>query len=164
MPPFLFSIPRRKSTFEFTETCSGQKRKENSSTRARFSHRLMARHGQANGVFGANECLADRDPSKGTETCVVVEMMESMAQMYNVWKIVSFLERFLSCVCLFRACLGKRVLAFCVILDRCYYTFVPQRNEGMAALLLLQVDCIGRPQLPGSAREDCVQRNACPFL
>ena len=44
---------------------------------------LMAKHGQASGVFGANECLADRDPSKGTETCVVVEQMESMARKYT---------------------------------------------------------------------------------
>eukprot|EP01051_Picozoa_sp_SAG22_P009226 SAG22_NODE_754_length_7443_cov_4.952478_3_plen_116_part_00 len=53
----------------------------------------MAGHGQANGVFGANECLADRDPSKGTETCVVVEMMESMAQMWTASGDLCYLDQ-----------------------------------------------------------------------
>ena len=53
---------------------------------------LMAHHGQANGVFGANECLGGRDPSIGTETCVVVEQMESMAQMFQASGDLSYMD------------------------------------------------------------------------
>lgn len=35
-------------------------------------------HGQANGMFTGDECLAGMDPSQGTELCAVVEMMYSL--------------------------------------------------------------------------------------
>ena len=54
---------------------------------------LMSHHGQANGVFGANECLSDRDPTHGTETCVVVEMMESLAQMFTCSGNISYIDQ-----------------------------------------------------------------------
>lgn len=54
---------------------------------------IMSQHGQANGVFGANECLSDRDPTHGTETCVVVEMMESLAQMFTVSGDLEYIDQ-----------------------------------------------------------------------
>ena len=40
---------------------------------------LMAHHGQPNGIFSADEHLAGRMPSRGTELCMVVESMWSLA-------------------------------------------------------------------------------------
>jgi hypothetical protein len=54
---------------------------------------VMSQHGHANGVFGANECLSDRDPTHGTETCVVVEMMESLAQMFTVSGDLEYIDQ-----------------------------------------------------------------------
>ena len=39
---------------------------------------LMRFHGLANGLFSGDEWLAGRDPSQGTETCAVVELMFSL--------------------------------------------------------------------------------------
>ena len=41
--------------------------------------KLRRFHGQVHGAFGADEHLAGRMPSRGTELCVVVEAMWSMA-------------------------------------------------------------------------------------
>ncbi len=38
-------------------------------------------HGQANGVFSGDECLAGRMPSQGTELCAVVEYLYSLEQL-----------------------------------------------------------------------------------
>lgn len=54
---------------------------------------LMKKHGQANGLFGANECLSDRDPTHGTETCVVVEMMESLGQLFQETGEMPYLDQ-----------------------------------------------------------------------
>ncbi len=35
-------------------------------------------HGEANGLFSADECLAGRNPSQGTELCTIVETMYSL--------------------------------------------------------------------------------------
>lgn len=35
-------------------------------------------HGEANGLFSGDECLAGRNPSQGTELCAIVEMMFSL--------------------------------------------------------------------------------------
>ena len=41
-------------------------------------------HGQPNGLFSADEHLAGRNPSQGTETCTVVEMMYSLQHAIRV--------------------------------------------------------------------------------
>ena len=44
--------------------------------------RVYALHGQASGVFSGDECLAGRQPTRGTETCTVVETMMSLGEMW----------------------------------------------------------------------------------
>jgi hypothetical protein len=41
-------------------------------------------HGQATGVFSADECLAGLSPVQGTELCAVVELMYSLEQVISV--------------------------------------------------------------------------------
>ena len=50
-------------------------------------------HGQATGMFGSDEHLAGRMPSRGTETCTVVEYMWSMQVMFKVFGDVRYLDR-----------------------------------------------------------------------
>ena len=47
----------------------------------RIWRRVDDLHGQANGVFSADECLSGRQPTRGTETCTVVETMMSLGEM-----------------------------------------------------------------------------------
>ena len=54
---------------------------------------VMAYHGQASGVFSAGECLCGRKPDAGTETCAVVETMESLAQLFTVTGEVAYLDQ-----------------------------------------------------------------------
>lgn len=44
-------------------------------------------HGQATGLFSADEHLAGRHPGQGTETCAVVEFLFSLATAMEVWGI-----------------------------------------------------------------------------
>jgi hypothetical protein len=44
--------------------------------------KVMHYHGQASGVFTGDENLSGRQPTRGTETCAVVETMNSAAEMF----------------------------------------------------------------------------------
>eukprot|EP00656_Telonema_subtile_P012443 TRINITY_DN16266_c0_g1_i3.p1 TRINITY_DN16266_c0_g1~~TRINITY_DN16266_c0_g1_i3.p1 ORF type:complete len:778 (-),score=153.24 TRINITY_DN16266_c0_g1_i3:294-2627(-) len=44
--------------------------------------KVLKYHGQVTGVFTGDETLAGLPPSRGTETCTVVEMMNSAAEMF----------------------------------------------------------------------------------
>ncbi|HLV87815.1 MAG TPA: beta-L-arabinofuranosidase domain-containing protein [Candidatus Sulfotelmatobacter sp.] len=50
-------------------------------------------HGQPNGLFSADEHLAGRNPSQGTETCTVVEMMYSLEHALAVLGDVEIADR-----------------------------------------------------------------------
>jgi len=50
-------------------------------------------HGQATGMFAADECLAGKDPVQGTELCAVVEMMYSMEVLLSVFGDPAFGDR-----------------------------------------------------------------------
>ena len=41
-------------------------------------------HGEANGLFSADECLAGKNPSQGTELCAVVESMFSLENSLSI--------------------------------------------------------------------------------
>jgi hypothetical protein len=45
---------------------------------------LYTYHGRASGTFGADEHIAGLDPSRGTETCAVVEQIFSLATVYGI--------------------------------------------------------------------------------
>jgi hypothetical protein len=45
---------------------------------------LDRHHGQVNGVFGGDECLAGRNPLQGTELCAVVEFLYSLEHLFSV--------------------------------------------------------------------------------
>ena len=50
-------------------------------------------HGQATGVFAADEHLAGKHPSQGTELCAVVELMFSLENLFSVRPQVEFADR-----------------------------------------------------------------------
>ena len=50
-------------------------------------------HGQSTGMFAADEHLAGRMPSRGTETCDVVEYMWSFQIMFRVFGDIRYLDR-----------------------------------------------------------------------
>jgi len=50
-------------------------------------------HGQANGIFSADEHYAGRDPSQGTELCAVVEAMFSLEQDLSILGDAAFGDR-----------------------------------------------------------------------
>ena len=50
-------------------------------------------HGLPNGLFSADEHLAERNPSQGTELCTVVEMMYSLEQAFAVLGDVAIADR-----------------------------------------------------------------------
>lgn len=63
-------------------------------TRARQQlDKMMALHGQASGVFSAGECICGKHPDAGTETCAVVEMMESLGQLFTVTGDTDYLDQ-----------------------------------------------------------------------
>ena len=54
--------------------------------------KMMALHGQASGVFSAGECICGKHPDAGTETCAVVETMESLGQLFSVTGDTAYLD------------------------------------------------------------------------
>ena len=54
---------------------------------------LMTYHGSPSGVFLADECLAGRMPSKGSETCLVVEQLYSLNIVHEIQGDAFFAER-----------------------------------------------------------------------
>ncbi|MGH9411229.1 MAG: beta-L-arabinofuranosidase domain-containing protein, partial [Vicinamibacterales bacterium] len=50
-------------------------------------------HGQANGIFAADECLSGRNPMQGTELCTVVEFMYSLETLFSVLGDPAFADR-----------------------------------------------------------------------
>ena len=46
---------------------------------------LDRHHGQVNGMFAGDECLAGRNPLQGTELCAVVEFMYSLEHLFSVF-------------------------------------------------------------------------------
>ena len=55
--------------------------------------KMMALHGQASGVFSAGECICGKHPDAGTETCAVVETMESLGQLFTVTGETAYLDQ-----------------------------------------------------------------------
>ena len=50
-------------------------------------------HGQVNGVFAGDECLAGRNPLQGTELCAVVEFLYSLEHLFAVFGDAAFGDR-----------------------------------------------------------------------
>jgi len=50
-------------------------------------------HGAVTGVFSGDECLAGKDPRKGTELCAVVEYMHSLEILFSVFGDPAFGDR-----------------------------------------------------------------------
>ncbi|RPJ62922.1 MAG: hypothetical protein EHM24_25245 [Acidobacteria bacterium] len=50
-------------------------------------------HGQVNGMFSGDECLAGRNPLQGTELCAVVEFMYSLEHLFSVFGDPAFADR-----------------------------------------------------------------------
>ena len=50
-------------------------------------------HGQVNGMFSGDECLAGRNPLQGTELCAVVEFMYSLETLFSVFGNPAFADR-----------------------------------------------------------------------
>ena len=50
-------------------------------------------HGEANGLFSADECLAGKSPSQGTELCAMVETMFSLETSLEILGDVRFADR-----------------------------------------------------------------------
>lgn len=50
-------------------------------------------HGEANGLFSADECLAGKSPSQGTELCCMVETMYSLETSLAILGDVRFADR-----------------------------------------------------------------------
>jgi DUF1680 family protein len=45
----------------------------------------MKYHGMPSGVFSGDECLAGNNPTQGTETCAVVELMNSFGRLISLF-------------------------------------------------------------------------------
>ncbi len=54
---------------------------------------LDRHHGQVNGMFSGDECLAGRNPLQGTELCAVVEFMYSLEHLFSVFGDPAFGDR-----------------------------------------------------------------------
>ena len=50
-------------------------------------------HGQVNGMFSGDECLAGHNPLQGTELCAVVEFMYSLEHLFSVFGDPAFGDR-----------------------------------------------------------------------
>jgi hypothetical protein len=83
---------------------------------------LDAHHGQASGLFSADEHLAGRHPSQGTETCAVVEQLFSLETAVEVWgpeeTLVDRWER-----------LAYNALPACATVDDRAHQYVQQANQ-----------------------------------
>lgn len=55
--------------------------------------RIMNLHGQASGVFTADENLAGLEPNRGTETCAVVELMNALSNSFSASGDVRYLDQ-----------------------------------------------------------------------
>jgi hypothetical protein len=60
---------------------------------ARMIEFLDRHHGQVNGMFSGDECLAGRNPLQGTELCAVVEFMYSLEHLLSVFGDPAFGDR-----------------------------------------------------------------------
>ena len=54
---------------------------------------LTQYHGSPSGIFLADECLAGKMPSKGSETCLVVEQLFSLNLVHEIQGDAFFAER-----------------------------------------------------------------------
>jgi uncharacterized protein len=54
---------------------------------------LDRHHGQVNGMFAGDECLAGRNPVQGTELCAVVEFMYSLEHLFSAFGDPAFADR-----------------------------------------------------------------------
>ena len=54
---------------------------------------LDRHHGQANGMFSGDECLAGKNPLQGTELCAVVEFLYSLETLFSVFGDPWFADR-----------------------------------------------------------------------
>ena len=54
---------------------------------------LDRHHGQVNGMFTGDECLAGRNPLQGTELCSVVEFLFSLEHLFSVFGDTAFADR-----------------------------------------------------------------------
>ncbi len=68
-------------------------REEDRAFPARMLEILDRYHGQFNGMFAGDECLAGRNPVQGTELCSVVEFMYSMEVLLSVFGDAAFGDR-----------------------------------------------------------------------
>lgn len=50
-------------------------------------------HGNATGTFTGDECLAGKDPSRGTELCAIVEYMYSLEKLLEIYGDPSYADR-----------------------------------------------------------------------
>ena len=55
--------------------------------------KVMALHGQATGTFTGDETISGTPPDRGTETCGVVETMNSAAEMFKVTGDVRYADQ-----------------------------------------------------------------------
>ncbi|HZD04785.1 MAG TPA: beta-L-arabinofuranosidase domain-containing protein, partial [Longimicrobiales bacterium] len=69
------------------------RRDEDRAFPARMLAILDRYHGQANGMFSGDECLAGRNPVQGTELCSVVELMYSLEVLSSVFGDPAFGDR-----------------------------------------------------------------------
>ncbi len=60
---------------------------------ARMISFLDRYHGQVNGMFSGDECLAGKNPVQGTELCAVVEFMYSLETLLSVFGDAGFGDR-----------------------------------------------------------------------
>ncbi len=54
---------------------------------------VMKYHGMPTGIFSGDECLAGNNPTQGTETCAVVELMNSMGRIMSLFGEAQWVDR-----------------------------------------------------------------------
>lgn len=88
----------------------------------RLLAQLDLHHGQASGLFSADEHLAGRHPSQGTETCAVVELMFSLETALETWGAAEVLADRLER-------LAYNALPACATADDRGHQYVQQANQ-----------------------------------